>query len=151
MKTSKLVGIFATLVQFASLAAFGLTMYTVYGVLSNSMQGGMDFDMTLDEATGVGTLSVELAPSNPSYLEAEFTFELSLLDSDNETVASGSDSVRMPPGSSGTLSLELEVSRADIERIATEGSSLEVTLSLRTLYDLVGFSDTLTLEGGVPA
>lgn len=150
MKTSKLVGLLATLVQFASLAAFGLTMYTVYGVLSNSMQGGMDFDMTVDEATGVGTLTVELAPSNPSYLEAEFTFELSLLDSDNNTVASGSDSVRMPPGSSGTLSLELEVSRSDVEMIASEGSSLEVTLSLRTLYDLVGFSDTLTLAGGGP-
>ena len=100
MKTSKLVGILTTLVQFASLAAFGLTMYTVYGVLSNSMQGGMDFDMTVDEATGVGTLSVELAPSNPSYLEAKFTFELSLLDSDGNTLASGSDSTRMSPGSS---------------------------------------------------
>ena len=151
MKTAKLVGLIATLVQFASLAAFGLTMYTVYGVLSTSMQGGLGFDMAVDEATGIGTLSVELAPSNPSYLEAEFTFELNLLDSEGNIIATGLDSTRMSPGASGELALELEVSRSDVERIAGEGSSLEITLSLRTLYDLVGFSDTITLEGGGPA
>jgi hypothetical protein len=44
----------------------------------------------------------------------------------------------------------LEVSREDYERIALEGeSSIELFLGLRTLFDLIGISDTITIPQGV--
>jgi hypothetical protein len=46
--------------------------------------------------------------------------------------------------------LVLEVSREDFERISLEGeSSLELHVGLRTLYNLVGISDTITIPQGV--
>ena len=77
------------------------------------------------------------------------TLGLSLLDGDGVSVASGSSSVIIAPGGSETITLVLEVSREDFERISTEGvSTLELYVGLRTLYDLVGISDTITIPQG---
>jgi hypothetical protein len=45
----------------------------------------------------------------------------------------------------------LTIDAADMERIITEEleTSLEVTFSLRTLYDLVGISNKIEFQGGV--
>ncbi|MGD2200039.1 MAG: hypothetical protein PVJ38_00230 [Candidatus Bathyarchaeota archaeon] len=149
MKTSKLVGVMALLVQIGSAVAFVLSIMTVYGVLTSALGGGMMFQMEVDQTTGAGTLALELQPSNPGVLDADFSFGLSLLDSEGEPVASDSGSLSLTAGGSGTLNLVLEVPREDFERIYNEGeSSLEISVSLRTLYDLVGISDTFTIPQG---
>ena len=48
--------------QIGSLAAFGLSIYSIYGVLSSTFTGGLAFEMDIDEATGVGSLQVEVTP-----------------------------------------------------------------------------------------
>ncbi len=137
--------------QIGSLVAFGLSIYSVYGVLSSTFTGGLGFEMGIDEATGVGSLQVEVTPQNPGYIDAEVTLGLSLLDGDGVSVASESSSVKIAPGGSETITLILEISRVDLERISTEGvSTLELYVGLRTLYDLVGISDTITIPQGVP-
>ena len=136
--------------QIGSLVAFGLSIYSIYGVLSSTFTGGLAFEMDIDEATGVGSLQVEVTPQNPSYLDADVTLGLSLLDGDGVSVASESSSVTIAPGGSETITLILEVSREDFERISTEGvSTLELYVGLRTLYNLVGLSDTITIPQGV--
>ncbi|MBC8224011.1 hypothetical protein H8E65_05440 [Candidatus Bathyarchaeota archaeon] len=136
--------------QIGSLVAFGLSIYSIYGVLSSTFTGGLAFEMDIDEATGVGSLQVEVTPQNPSYLDADVTLGLSLLDGDGVSVASESSSVTIAPGGSETITLILEVSREDFERISTEGvSTLELYVGLRTLYNLVGISDTFTIPHGV--
>ena len=136
--------------QIGSLVAFGLSIYSVYGVLSSTFTGGLGFEMGIDEATGVGSLQVAVTPQNPGYIDAEVTLGLSLLDGDGVSVASESSSVTIAPGGSETITLILEISRIDLERISTEGvSTLELYVGLRTLYNLVGISDTITIPQGV--
>ncbi len=136
--------------QIGSLVAFGLSIYSIYGILSSTFTGGLAFEMDIDEATGVGSLQVEVTPQNPGYIDADVTLGLSLLDGDGISVASESSSVTIAPGGYETITLILEVSREDFERISTEGvSTLELYLGLRTLSDLVGISDTITIPQGV--
>ena len=150
MKTTKIIGLLIMVAQIGSLVAFGLSIYSIYGILSSTFTGGLAFEMDIDEATGVGSLRVEVTPQNPGYIDADVTLGLSLLDGDGISVASESSSVTIAPGGSETITLILEVSREDFERISTEGvSTLELYLGLRTLYDLVGISDTITIPQGV--
>jgi len=136
--------------QIGSLVAFGLSIYSLYGVLSSTFTGGLAFEMDIDEATGAGSLRVEVTPQNPGYIDADVTLGLSLLDGDGVSVASESSSVTIVPGGSETITLVLEVSRVDFERISSEGvSTLELYVGLRTLFDLVGISDTITIPQGV--
>jgi len=136
--------------QIASLAAFGLSIYSIYGVLSSTFIGGLGFEMDFDEATGVGSLQLEVTPQNTGYLDADVTLGLKILDGDGVSVASESTSVMLAPGGSETISLVLEISREDYERIALGGESyLELFVGLRTLFDLIGISDTITIPQGV--
>ena len=106
--------------------------------------------MDIDEATGAGILQVEVTPQNPSYIDTDVTLGLSLLDGDGVSVVSESSAVTIASGGSETITLVLEVSREDSERIALEGvNTLELYISLRTPYGLVGISDTITIPQGV--
>ena len=150
MKTTKIIALLIMIAQIASLAAFGLSIYSIYGVLSSTFTGGLAFEMDINEATGVGSLQVEVTPQNPGYIDADVALGLSLLDGDGVSVASESSSVTLTPGGSETITLVLEVSREDFERISNEGvSTLELYVGLRTLFDLVGLSDTITIPQGV--
>jgi len=150
LKTTKLIALLIMIAQIGSLVAFGLSIYSIYGVLSSTFTGGLAFEMDIDEATGAGSLRVEVTPQNPGYIDADVTLGLSLLDGDGVSVASESSSVTIAPGGSETITLVLEVSRVDFERISSEGvSTLELYVGLRTLFDLVGISDTITIPQGV--
>lgn len=150
MKTTKIIGLLIMIAQIGSLVAFGLSIYSIYGVLSSTFTGGLAFEMDIDEATGAGSLQVEVTSQNPGYIDADVTLGLSLLDGDGVSVASESSSITIAPGGSETITLILEVSREDFERISTEGvSTLELYVGLRTLYNLVGISDTITIPQGV--
>lgn len=151
MKPAKILGLIITVIQLSSVLAFVASMYTVTAVLSSSLSGeGMALELTVDESTGVGTLQLELYPINPGFLSTDLSVELILL-ADGEDIASDSSSVSLAAGSQETLSLDLTVEAADMERIITEEleTSLEVTFGLRTLYDLVGISNKIEFQGGV--
>ena len=151
MKPAKILGLIIAVIQLASVLAFVASMYTVTAVLSSSLSGeGMALELTVDESTGVGTLQLELYPINPGFLSTDLSVELILL-ADGEDIASDSSSVSLAAGSQETLSLDLTVDAVDMERIITEEleTSLEVTFSLRTLYDLIGISNKIEFQGGV--
>ena len=151
MKPAKILGLIIAVIQLASVLAFVASMYTVTAVLSSSLSGeGMALELTVDESTGVGTLQLELYPINPGFLSTDLSVELILL-ADGEDIASDSSSVSLAAGSQETLSLDLTVDAVDMEQIITEDleTSLEVTFSLRTLYDLIGISNKIEFQGGV--
>jgi len=151
LKPAKILGLIIAVIQLASVLAFVASMYTVTAVLSSSLSGeGMALELTVDEFTGVGTLQLELYPINPVFLSTDLSVELILL-ADGEDIASDSSSVSLAAGSQETLSLDLTVDAADMERIITKEleTSLEVTFSLRTLYDLIGISNKIEFQGGV--
>jgi hypothetical protein len=149
LKTTKIIALLIIIAQIGSLAAFGLSIYTIYGILSSTFTGGLEFKMDIDESTGASSLQVQLEPQNPSYIEADVSLGMSLLDGTGTPVSSGSTSMILAPGSSENITLILEVSREDFERISLEGkSSLEFFVSLRTLYNLIGISDTIAIPQG---
>ncbi len=151
MKSFKVLGVFIAVVQLASALAFVLSIYTITAILSTSMAGeGLAMELTVDEATGVGTLQLELAPFNPGFLETDLSVELILL-AEGESIASDSSTVTLAAGSEEPLLLDLVVDADDMERIITDGleTSLEITFSLRTLYNMVGISNTIEIQGGV--
>ena len=151
LKPAKILGVIIAVVQLASVLAFVLSIYTVTSVLQSSMSGeGLAMELTVDESTGVGLLQLELYPSNPGFLDTDLSLELNLL-ADGEMIASDSSSVSLSAGAQETLSLSLMVDADDMERIINQGleTSMEVTIALRTLYDLVGISNTLELQGGM--
>jgi hypothetical protein len=80
LKTTKIIGLLITITQIGSLVAFGLSIYTVYGVLSSTFSGGLTFEMDFDETTGDGSLQIQFTPQNPSYIDADVALGLSLLD-----------------------------------------------------------------------
>jgi hypothetical protein len=146
LKTTKIIGLLILIAQIGSLVAFGLSIYSIYGVLTSTFSGGLGFKMDFNEVTGAGTLQLEVAPQNLGNIDTGVTLGLKLLDGDGVAVASDTTSVILAPGGSETISLVLEVSRDDYERIALEGeSSIELSVGLRTLFDLVGISDTITI------
>jgi hypothetical protein len=151
LKPAKILGAIIAIIQLSSVLAFAASMYTVTAVLSSSLSGeGMALELTVDKSTGVGTLQLELYPINPGFLSTDLSVELILL-ADGEGIASDSSSVSLEAGAQETLSLDLTVEAADMERITTEEleTSLEATFGLRTLYDLVGISNKIEFQRGV--
>jgi len=151
LKPAKILGVIIVVIQLASVLAFVASMYTVTAILSSSLSGEeMALELTVDESTGVGTLKLELYPINPGFLSTDLSVELILL-ADGEDIASDSSTVSLAASSQETLSLDLMVDAADMERIITEDleTSLEVTFGLRTFYDLVGISNKIEFQGGV--
>lgn len=151
MKPAKVLGVVISMIQLASVLAFVLSIYTVTMVLQSSISGeGLAMELTVDESTGRGLLQLELNPSNPGLLDTDLSLELNLL-ADGEKITGDSSSVSIAAGSQETLSLNLMVEAADMERIISQGleTSMEVTIGLRTLYDLVGISNTIELQGGL--
>ncbi len=151
MKPVKVLGVVISMIQLASVLAFVLSIYTVTMVLQSSISGeGLAMELTVDESTGRGLLQLELNPSNPGLLDTDLSLELNLL-ADGEKITGDSSSVSIAAGSQEALSLNLMVEAADMERIISQGleTSMEVTIGLRTLYDLVGISNTIELQGGL--
>jgi len=151
LKPVKVLGVVISMIQLASVLAFVLSIYTVTMVLQSSISGeGLAMELTVDESTGRGLLQLELNPSNPGLLDTDLSLELNLL-ADGEKITGDSSSVSIAAGSQETLSLNLVVEAADMERIISQGleTSMEVTIGLRTLYDLVGISNTIELQGSL--
>lgn len=151
MKPAKVLGVVISMIQLASVLAFVLSIYTVTMVLQSSISGeGLAMELTVDESTGRGLLQLELNPSNPGLLDTDLSLGLNLL-ADGEKITGDSSSVSIAAGSQETLSLKLMVEAADMERIISQEleTSMEVTIGLRTLYDLVGISNTIELQGGL--
>ena len=151
MKPVKVLGVVISMIQLASVLAFVLSIYTLTMVLQSSISGeGLAMELTVDESTGRGLLQLELNPSNPGLLDTDLSLELNLL-ADGEKITGDSSSVSIAAGSQEALSLNLMVEADEMERIISQGleTSMEVTIGLRTLYDLVGISNTIELQGGL--
>jgi hypothetical protein len=151
MRLSRAFGIIIAISQIASLATFGLSLHTVSAILTNSLGGeGLTFELKVDDNTGGGILELEIEPVNQGFLDANFMMELSLIDSSGITIATDSTSAFLESGSVETLGVSLQISKEEFERISNEwnDSTLNVTVGLRTLFDLVGVSNTVSLKGG---
>ena len=110
----------------------------------------MSLELNVNAASGEGALQLELSPSNLGFLDTKLYIELSMF-AGGENIASDSSSVMLIAGSQENMSLNLVVDTIDMERIFTQElkTNLVFTIDLRTLYDLVGITDTIEIKGGL--
>lgn len=149
MKTSKTLGIVVAIVQLASLAAFGLSLHTLASVMTTTLSQ-QNMEMTIDEATRTGQLQLNIVAGNQGLLPADLTLEVSVIDPDGVRYASDSSEAHLESGAEEPLSLTLHIPSSEVEKMMTEGrgGDLEIVVTLRTLYNLAGFTNTLRVEGG---
>jgi hypothetical protein len=147
MKAYQVVGVLITLVQLGSVVGFGLSLHAMAGVVMGTISGGeIGLEMNFEEPGSPGTMELNLSPNNPGLLETTASFEIVILDNLGVPLGSDYESVVLKPGDSQGVSLWLEISASDVMRIV-DGmeTSVEVTITLRTLYDLVGITNTITM------
>lgn len=148
MKVSKIIGLIIGVVQLASTVALILGMHTMLGVFATALPGG---EQGIEiQYTDPVVIPFELTPRNNGYLEAAMDVSVSM-EVDGVMVASDSASVVVPPGGVIPVELELSLSLEDAQEYFQEGADLRwrTEISVSTLYDLISFSNTMDIMGGI--
>ena len=153
MKAVRAFGVLVAFVQLASVIALGASLFTIFSVASSTASGeAMAMEMTIDRATGVGVLTLEASPMNNGFLDANIAIDVGMVDDEGGYIARDSTSVSLGAGEQEPLSLSLTIP-ADVILEAIEEDVegyFEVTLDIRTLYDMVGVTNTMRIRGGEP-
>ena len=145
MKAVKVIGIVLLVVQITSVMAFGLSFHTLTSILMTTLSGEpLQLEMNFDH-TGRGEMVVEFLPQNQGFLDADMTLKVGAIDRYGEYIAFNSTLAHINAGSIRAMSLKIEFTPDDYERLVQD-SSIEVTVGLRTLNDLVGISNSLRME-----
>lgn len=147
MKASKALDIFITVVQLGGFIAFALGMYSMITVFSTALpQGGGEMEL---EMTDPVVIPLHLVPVNQGYLGARLSVSISLVG-DGEVLASSSKQVDMPPRSQVQVDLELSLPLSTAQQYLQEGADVEwvTDIEVSSLYDLISFSNTVTMPGG---
>ena len=147
MKASKTLGIIIVLIQLVGLVGFILGMHTMIGVFSSVLPS--DQQEIRPEMGDPVVIPLTLSPRNDGFLEATLTFSLSLVAEGDQVLATDSATVTVPAGSHTPLDLELRVplSQFQIYLDDPSQSSWVAYVKVTTLYDLISFSDTMTIGG----
>jgi hypothetical protein len=148
LKASRILGIGIMIIQLVSVVGFTAGFHTIYEVYSTAIPGGAGGGTEI-EMTDPVVVPYSVSPRNHGYLEAELTVTLSLV-ADEEVIATESREVTIPPGEQASLDLELTMPLSTAQMYLGEGSNAEwvLELGITTLYDLVSFSNIITMQGG---
>jgi len=153
LKAVRAFGVLVAFVQLASVIALGASLFTIFSVASSAASGeAMAMEMTIDRATGVGVLTLEASPMNNGFLDVNIAIDVGMVDEEGGYIARDSTSVSLGAGEQEPLSLSLTIP-ADVILEAIEEDVegyFEVTLDIRTLYDMVGVTNTMRIRGGEP-
>jgi hypothetical protein len=148
LKASKIIGLLITIVQLAGTVAMVLGMYTMVSVFSTAIpQGEGAIDIQMGDPV---VIPFSITPSNPGYLDAKLTVSLSLVVDGVQEIASDSAELVIPAQSQVPVDLELSLSQAIAEEYLVDGADVDwiIDMQVTTLYDLISFSNTMTMSGG---
>lgn len=151
MRAARVLGVLVLFVQLSTVVALGLSIYTIFAIASSTASGdSMGVEVTYDEATGVGVLRLSALPMNKGFLEADLTVGIEVSDEGGNSIATNTTSVRLGAGEYEPVSLSLAIP-ADVMSDIIQGEEeghFEVNLDIRTLFDMVGVSNTMKIRGG---
>jgi hypothetical protein len=153
LKAVRAFGVLVAFVQLASVIALGASLFTIFSVASSAASGeAMTMEMTIDKATGVGVLTLEASPMNNGFLAANIAIDVGMVDEEGSYIARDSTSVSLGAGEQEPLSLSLTIPADVILEVIEEDVEgyFEVTLDIRTLYDMVSVTNTMRIRGGEP-
>ena len=148
MKASKIIGLIITVVQLAGTVAMVLGLYTMVSVFSTAIpQGEGGIELQIGDPV---IIPFSITPSNPGYLDAKLSVSISLVVDGDEEIASDAAKLTIPARSQIPVDLELSLSQATAEEYLMEGADVAwvIDMHVTTLYDLISFSNTMTMSGG---
>lgn len=132
------------------------SLYNIVAFLSTIISGdnnSFDVRMEKNNSTGSRTLSLNANPRNNGFLPVNFFLEMSIYDMQDNRVATNSSSVYIEPGGSQpfTFTLTIPSSFAQDEELRGDEGYMQMRMSVRTLGDLVGLSQVMTVGAPVEA
>jgi len=146
-RTLKILGIGIILLNLFLLTALALSIFTVNASLMGSLspEGGREpirFETTIDPATRTTTINVLVTGRNQGVLDVLVRIGVKLLSPDGAIIAQGSDSKRIPAGSTAELSVKMQISAEDALKYGLDSVRPTSTFAFefRTFFDLVGMS-----------
>jgi len=148
LKASKIIGLLITVVQLAGTVAMVLGLYTMVSVFSTVIpQGEGGIELQIGDPV---IIPFSITPSNPGYLDAKLSVSISLVVDGDEEIASNAAELTIPERSQIPVDLELSLSQATAAEYLMEGADVAwvIDMHVTTLYDLISFSNTMTMSGG---
>jgi hypothetical protein len=125
---------------------FNLLMFLATAV------SGDPFDMALTEnqAAGGSTLWLNANPRNNGFLGVKLSFELTVLDWDDEVIATNATSVYIAARGTQPFSLSLLIPEGCVQGQDLHGEEgyVQVKLTVKMLGDLVGFTNIVKVGDG---
>ena len=147
MKASKFLGLVIAAVQIVGVAALALGVHTMIGVSGSAFsQGGQEIQPQMGDPV---VIPLTLYPRNDGFLEARLTVSLSLVVDGDNVLATDSATVTLPSGGSEPVELELSVPANQFQQyLGSSDASWVAAVQVTTLFDLISFSNTMTVTGG---
>ncbi|MCK5402552.1 hypothetical protein KAI60_00420 [Candidatus Bathyarchaeota archaeon] len=151
MNKTKLLKIAILLSQLFSLFFLGLSLHTIFTVsLFAISTETFNFAFNIDESTGDLFVILDGNLTNNAFLDVTLFFEVAILNSDGQNIAKNSTSLNLNAGDTSPFAIKLLIPTEIAWSINLENNigSLEITLTVKTLGDLVGFTNKMMITGG---
>ena len=147
LKASKTLGLIIAAVQLVGVAAFALGVHTMIGVSGSAFPQG---EQQIQPQPGDPVvIPFTLHPRNEGFLEAKLTVSLSIVVDGGNVLATDSATVTLPPGGTQPVELELRIPLAQFQQhMGSQDVSWVADVKVTTLFDLISFSNTMTVTGG---
>jgi len=152
LKKSTISKLCARVAIILTITIFAVSFYNLFSFLGNIVTGeALNLNMIEDVSSGDFLLSLEANPRNNGFLDISVSIELKIIDLYDQVIAEDSTSFNINAGSSHPLSLSLTIPASMIGDGALQGDEgyMQVRLTVRTLSDLVGFTNVMKIGGGV--
>ncbi len=139
--------------EVLTIALCVLSVYTLFNALSTAISGGtLNLNLDVDESTGEWRFVLNGNPRNGGFLGITLFFEVAVLDLSGQDIARNSTSVYIPAGGANQFSLSLTIPPELVPGGSLEEAEgyFELRFAVRTLGDLVGFTNILKIRGQAP-
>lgn len=132
---------------------FALGMYSlITGLMGAISEGTFGLELNQAEPPSDWSLVLHADPRNNGFLGERLFIQLGIINSTGQYIALNSTSVYIPPGGQSPFSLVLTIPYEEVQKynITETGGApvvFELVFGLRTLGELVGFTQTMRISG----
>ena len=133
---------------------FALSVHTLFTGLTGAVSEGT-FGLNLDKngPNGDWVLRFNGNPKNPGLMGTSVFIQIGILDLTGQPIAMNSTLVTLSPGEQRSFTLVLTIPYTDVQHYNLTGTQaqavFEMNFGIRTLFNLVGFTQTMRIAGGV--
>jgi len=130
---------------------FILSLYTLFTGLVGAISTFGPPKLNTNTPTGDWKLTFEANPRNNGVLGVRLFIHLGILNSTGQYIAVNSTSVYIAPGGQNPFSLTLTIPYEVAQKLTEQGARVvfEMMFGIRTLGDLVGFTQIMRIAGEV--